>query len=427
MRARWTVVALLVAAGCFDQGTTGGAPCVPACRDGYTCVYGICLSRCNPPCGPGTRCAPLDEERATCVPDLPVDAGTKPRDVPVGADATTPDASDSDLPDSAAPPRDASDDGTASDDHPAMDALTSDTPTSDTPIADSAITDTPIADSAMTDIPMTDTPATDVADAGARDAGASPDAGSCGRAGEACCAGISCLAGSLCVRERCEAYAPASGECQSSQECPLMRACSGGRACGTGMNWRWCYQCLPPTGVARFGERCNTYTDCATGVCNNGRCTHACDPGPAGDGQCVTAGVRSGRCAQIIYGLTPVSDGGVPRAWQTLGACEQGCARNGDCATGTACIPISDELQDRVVFICSATRATAVAGTPCMWGDDCQSGMCIAGANPMGGAACSAPCTVDGDCPTTAPVCAQIRLFTSNGTAIPTRGCLPRR
>ena len=86
-----------------------------------------------------------------------------------------------------------------------------------------------------------------------------------------------------------------------------------------------------------------------------------------------------------------------------------------------------DDLLDRVVFICASTRATAPAGTPCRFGDDCQSGMCIGGANPMGGSACSAPCVDDSDCPTAAPVCMPIRLYTSRGTVSPTRGCLPRR
>lgn len=30
--------------------------CYPTCRSGYVCSLGECISRCNPPCGPGQRC-----------------------------------------------------------------------------------------------------------------------------------------------------------------------------------------------------------------------------------------------------------------------------------------------------------------------------------------------------------------------------------
>ena len=33
------------------------ADCVPACRAGFLCIRGQCLSACNPPCGPGEVCA----------------------------------------------------------------------------------------------------------------------------------------------------------------------------------------------------------------------------------------------------------------------------------------------------------------------------------------------------------------------------------
>lgn len=32
------------------------AACVPACRDGYLCIEGDCVSACNPPCDPGQTC-----------------------------------------------------------------------------------------------------------------------------------------------------------------------------------------------------------------------------------------------------------------------------------------------------------------------------------------------------------------------------------
>lgn len=420
MRARWLLGLFLAASGCFDDGASTPTPCHPACRDGYTCVYGTCLSLCNPPCGAGSRCVQLDVDRGTCVSDATdaaaaSDAKTPATDAVLATDVATDDASPTDA---ATPP-----DVTAADvtfaDLPGDDVSITDVPT-DRPPMDAEFVDVPEATDASD---VTDAPAPDVT----RDVPPTDTGARCGHAGERCCAGISCFPGAFCVGERCAAYAAAPSECLSNQECLLGRVCAGGRSCGTNPDWRWCYQCLNNPGVARFGDPCRTYADCATGVCNLGRCTYACDPGVAGDMQCADLGVRNGRCAEIIYGLPPVSDAGAPRAWQVQGACELGCTRNGDCATGTVCVPISGDLNDRIAFICSTTRATAVAGTPCMWGDDCQSGMCIAGANPRGGAACSAPCTVDGDCPGTAPVCSPIRLFTSNGTPVQTRGCLPRR
>lgn len=40
------------------------AACVPACRPGYVCVSGTCVSNCNPPCPEGQECTP----ELSCVP-----------------------------------------------------------------------------------------------------------------------------------------------------------------------------------------------------------------------------------------------------------------------------------------------------------------------------------------------------------------------
>lgn len=357
---------------------------------------------------------------------LPVDAvdasDAQGADAPEPPDVTEADAPSADAPSADALPADAS-----------ADVLADVTVDGGAPVADvRPAMDAPQADALHADAGPGDV--TDAAtgvdragtDLGPRDVFIA-DAGRCGRPAEACCAGVGCFPGSYCVGGRCVAYTPLSNECQSGRDCGPNLACVGGRSCGENPNWRWCYQCLPNAGVARFGESCRTYSDCATGVCSFGRCTFACDLSGTGDAQCASFGVRSGVCAQITYGLPPVSDAGVPRAIQLQGVCELGCARDRDCASGAACVPVSDELLDRVVFICTMSRATAPAGTPCMWGEDCRSGMCIGGANPAGGATCSAPCVDDADCPSTAPVCSTIRLYTSNGTAVPSRGCLPRR
>jgi hypothetical protein len=442
MRARWWLALFLTASGCFQDDASTQTPCRPACREGFTCVFGTCVSICNPPCGAGSRCVSLDPDRGVCVSEGG-DAGSSTGDVGAAVDAVV--AADTPAPDVPAlldvPP---GEDGGVSDDLPGM---------TDVPVAQDVLSATDVTDAGVvaTDRPGIDALVDVPVDAGPRDAATAvdardvvtatdrgftdvvyrdvqlPDAGTCGRPGELCCAGVGCFAGALCQGDRCVGYPLEADECFSNLDCPSGTVCAGGRSCGTNPNWRWCYRCQAVPGVARFGEACRSYTECATGACSFGRCSYACDLSSVGDGQCAGLGVRSGTCTQITYGLPPIADGGVPRAWQLQGVCELGCARNRDCASGTACIPLSDDLLDRVVFICASTRATAAAGTPCMFGDDCQSGMCIGGANPMGGAACSAPCVDDSDCPTAAPVCTSIRLYTSRGTISPTRGCLPRR
>jgi hypothetical protein len=50
----------------------GSQDCTPACRPGYACVQGECVSACNPPCGAGEVCT----ASLQCVPDP--DAGLPP-------------------------------------------------------------------------------------------------------------------------------------------------------------------------------------------------------------------------------------------------------------------------------------------------------------------------------------------------------------
>lgn len=57
----------LLCAGVLSCGVTGAAAqteCFPACREGYACVEGQCVSACNPPCAQGERCT----AQAECVP-----------------------------------------------------------------------------------------------------------------------------------------------------------------------------------------------------------------------------------------------------------------------------------------------------------------------------------------------------------------------
>jgi len=45
-----------------EPSLTRAHACDPACRKGYTCRQGRCVSRCNPPCSPGERCVDDDCE-----------------------------------------------------------------------------------------------------------------------------------------------------------------------------------------------------------------------------------------------------------------------------------------------------------------------------------------------------------------------------
>lgn len=50
--------------------------CYPACRSGYVCSLGECISRCNPPCGPGQLC--LDTGECTPLHTAPHPAVQQP-------------------------------------------------------------------------------------------------------------------------------------------------------------------------------------------------------------------------------------------------------------------------------------------------------------------------------------------------------------
>jgi hypothetical protein len=44
-----------------DHAMPQSAVCFPSCRTGYMCHNGVCISRCNPPCGPAEACTAAGE------------------------------------------------------------------------------------------------------------------------------------------------------------------------------------------------------------------------------------------------------------------------------------------------------------------------------------------------------------------------------
>ncbi len=44
-----------------DEVVVGEPACEPACRAGYACVKGVCMSACNPPCGASDTCTPAGQ------------------------------------------------------------------------------------------------------------------------------------------------------------------------------------------------------------------------------------------------------------------------------------------------------------------------------------------------------------------------------
>jgi hypothetical protein len=66
--------ATLCDAEALDAPTVDVGACTPACRSGFLCVSGACVSACNPPCARDERCVDQDGT-ATCISALTLDAG----------------------------------------------------------------------------------------------------------------------------------------------------------------------------------------------------------------------------------------------------------------------------------------------------------------------------------------------------------------
>lgn len=425
--AVWFVGALTtLAIACGDTEAPSSASCTPECRSGFVCALGECISACNPPCARGEHCTgtgsavacvadgvdggslsdvqgPADASADGAPPDVSaVDGGMT--DVPVGKDvSTTTDTGDDAADVGADLGMDAAvdvemDAGIDAGMDSGVDVSALDVATDVTP-AD-VVVDVARPDVFRPDVPV-DAPA------------------HCGYPGEACCIGIACVPGAECFSERCVAIARGSAECDHPGVCPSGLACIGLQFCGQ----RSCYQCGIARGTVPFGVECMNGAQCATGVCDRGRCTTACTIGSTGDSECA-ARSAGWICAQRIYGVL-AADGGAPEGFVTLGSCVQSCARNADCTGGRACLPTVNYLNDRISFLCNTTDRTGAVGTRCDLPEQCQSGLCVPVGTSGGGTVCTAPCVSNSDCPTSAPVCERISLVTPAGEFQAIRGCLP--
>lgn len=72
------LAAAALAAARPARAETGGGACFPACRSGYLCHRGSCISACNPPCAAGETCTSAGECIPTVSPATNVFVGEPP-------------------------------------------------------------------------------------------------------------------------------------------------------------------------------------------------------------------------------------------------------------------------------------------------------------------------------------------------------------
>jgi hypothetical protein len=362
----WLRAAVFVSAvafsACSDGGSSGTASCTPACRDGFACVSGTCVSACNPACGAGELCVTR--------------AG-----VPVCATLITPDGSTDDIVDATTP----------------------------------GDTTQPPTDVTLPDgnVPDTVTPPTDV---GSVDGGVRPP---CGMTGQPCCNTYACTGNNFCNSStmRCQAFTPETDECTTTAVCPAGRVCGFGARCSGGE--RSCLRCIAPDAMGSpEGAACNLPMTafCANNLCVSAACRTACALGPAGDAACRALNPNSA-CAE--FSSTPIApDGGVGPT-TLLGACVPTCLRDADCTGGLRCGMSGQGINDTLLLYCRRSFGTLPSGavcpmTPSSLSDPtmfCQSSQCLAqmGSSTMGN--CTAFCATDADCPAVFPRCRETPFF----------------
>ncbi len=296
------------------------------------------------------------------------------------------------------------------------------------------MTDVPGLDSptAATDTPQgaTDTPVTGSDVSPGTDTGTPGDGGlTCGHPGQSCCnyrfcgAGVECdavISGGSITSSMCSAYTRGALECDRPSDC------TGGQQCAAGFcGMRACFQCTHPTGTTAVGGLCSDASQCTTGNCAMGQCTDPCTT----DADCTVLGT-GWACTALTY--SGLSSSTTSESYVTHGTCARGCQRNGDCTTGQSCSPNLNYLTDHMDFICRAifeipqadggVRQADPAGVMCTSGSTCQSFLCLP-EGTMGVSYCTAPCITDSDCPTAAPHCNTLSVFTPSGALQSLHGC----
>jgi hypothetical protein len=201
--------------------------------------------------------------------------------------------------------------------------------------------------------------------------------------GDACLIDLDCAEGA-CLHGACQRLANGSrcddpGDC-SSGSCDVVTGfCKPGcildADCETGV----CSvlgQCIEPQ---PNGSTCDANGDCASGVCNFPICVAANSVGPGSpcttglactSGSCI-AGFCAGSCGDLVCTLVPNGETCFEESCQAdCGACPNGtpgCNADADCA--------SDFCRLGVCF----ASGTLNPGSPCLFSQECSSGVCTAG------------------------------------------------
>lgn len=444
-------LALALLAGCSDDPVPAApATCTPACRAGYVCSAGACVSACNPPCSSSQTCT-MTTSGAICEGPMVVDASDDRVDATddVASDAPAADATDDALDaaaDQSSPPdvvtADVASD-TAPVDVTSMDVTTDTAAPMDVSVMDSStdVTSDVAADvslDAVVDVAIDSGPRDTGVDAAPSDAliadastDSTTDAGAdvapvpCGNAGQPCCQNRVCAGAAVCdpVAMRCVAYTPTMGECTSTLRCLSSEVCGGIYLCGD----RPCLLCVMP-GSLPLGASCTTADQCHSDFCANGICTATCLAGASGDSDCATMNPRM-ICGQFTSRAR--SDAGLG-AISTFGGCVTACTRNADCATGLVCRLQRNDFYDRLDEVCASPAGALAPGAACDPNPPssataamfCNNSQCVATGDHTG--FCAPFCATDADCPSSSYACITYMFGRPSGASQPIRMCARR-
>jgi len=201
----------------------------------------------------------------------------------------------------------------------------------------------------------------------------------CGRAcsSDADCDGDRCLSTSGGVRQcgrvvgmNIDCSAPAPGGCSLDSDCDPGEVCSGGT-------------CMPGGMGADLGAPCGDSSECASNLCLNGACSSTCNfadptgscPGgfycDAGNGSCDEGFCVSGSPGVGVLSAPCSSDTECASAVCENGRCSQYCIPDGSlgCPAGYAC-------QVGTLPCRGSCQRSGTTGDPCETNGDCTSNIC---------------------------------------------------